>query len=73
MRAQVDEATGELKAMVNHHRPLVQGAAAQHLSLLRREGVVSGRREAQSICCRSSTPRADALMGSMLDLRCSAG
>lgn len=73
MRAQADEATGELKAMASRHRLLMQGAAAQHPSLLRRKGAVSGRREAQSICYRSSAPRADALMGSMLDLRCSAG
>jgi DNA-binding transcriptional ArsR family regulator len=51
---------------------LAQSVVSQHLSLLRRDGVVSGRREAQSIFYRISDPRVHALMGTMFEQFCRA-
>src|SRR5579883_1590976 len=49
---------------------LAQSVVSQHLSLLRREGVVSGRREAQSILYSISDPRVRKLMTTMFALFC---
>ena len=49
---------------------LAQSVVSQHLSLLRRDGVVSGRREAQSIYYRISDARVQALMQTLFDQFC---
>ena len=49
---------------------LAQSVVSQHLSLLRRDGVVSGRREAQSIYYRISDERVQALMQTLFDQFC---
>ena len=49
---------------------LAQSVVSQHLSLLRRDGVVSGRREAQSIYYRISDARVHALMQTLFDQFC---
>lgn len=41
---------------------LAQATVSQHLALLRRDGVVSGRRDAQTIHYRIADPRVQALM-----------
>ena len=50
---------------------LAQSVISQHLSLLRRDGVVSGRREAQTIYYRISDARVQALMTTLFDQFCS--
>jgi DNA-binding transcriptional ArsR family regulator len=52
---------------------LAQATVSQHLSLLRRDGVVSGRREAQTIHYRISDPRAQALMATLFQQFCVDG
>lgn len=49
---------------------LGQSVVSQHLSLLRRDGVVSGRREAQTIHYRISDPRVQALMTTLFEQFC---
>lgn len=49
---------------------LAQSVVSQHLSLLRREGVVTGRREGQSILYRIADERTRALMSALADLFC---
>jgi ArsR family transcriptional regulator, virulence genes transcriptional regulator len=49
---------------------LTQSVVSQHLSLLRRDGVVSGRREAQTIYYRISDERVRALMSTMFEQFC---
>lgn len=51
---------------------LAQSVVSQHLSLLRRDGLVSGRRDAQSIYYRISDKRVRALMRTMFALFCDA-
>lgn len=49
---------------------LTQSVVSQHLALLRRDGVVSGRREAQTIYYRISDERVQALIGTMFEQFC---
>jgi DNA-binding transcriptional ArsR family regulator len=49
---------------------LAQATVSQHLSLLRRDGVVSGRREAQTIHYRISDARVQALMATLFEQFC---
>ncbi len=49
---------------------LAQATVSQHLSLLRRDGVVTGRREAQTIHYRISDPRVQALMTTLFEQFC---
>jgi len=49
---------------------LAQSVVSQHLSLLRRDGVVSGRREAQTIYYRISDARVRALMTTLFQQFC---
>ncbi|MFT3791536.1 MAG: metalloregulator ArsR/SmtB family transcription factor [Rudaea sp.] len=49
---------------------LAQSVVSQHLSLLRREGVVAGRRDAQSIRYRIADARVRKLMATMFALFC---
>ncbi|RAO78280.1 ArsR family transcriptional regulator [Dyella jiangningensis] len=49
---------------------LAQSAVSQHLSLLRRDGLVAGRREGQSIYYVISDERVHALMAKLFDLFC---
>lgn len=49
---------------------LAQSVVSQHLSLLRRDGVVSGRREAQTIYYRIGDARVQALMTTLFEQFC---
>jgi len=49
---------------------LAQSVVSQHLSLLRRDGVVVGRRDAQSILYRIADPRVSGLMTTIFALFC---
>jgi ArsR family transcriptional regulator, virulence genes transcriptional regulator len=49
---------------------LAQSVVSQHLSLLRRDGLVAGRREGQSIHYAISDPRVRALMARLFELFC---
>jgi len=49
---------------------LAQSVVSQHLSLLRREELVSGRREGQSVFYAISDPRVHALMARLFELFC---
>ncbi|QNK03118.1 ArsR/SmtB family transcription factor [Dyella telluris] len=49
---------------------LAQSVVSQHLSLLRRDGLVSGRREGQSIYYAISDDRVHALMQRLFELYC---
>ena len=49
---------------------LTQTVVSQHLSLLRRDGVVAGRRDAQSIHYRISDERVRVLMGTLFEQFC---
>lgn len=61
-----ERSVGDLAAALG----LAQSVVSQHLSLLRREGVVAGRREAQSILYRISDPRVEKLMATLFALFC---
>lgn len=61
-----ERSVGELAQALD----LAQSVVSQHLSLLRRDGVVSGRREAQSIYYRISDERVQALMQTLFDQFC---
>lgn len=52
---------------------VAQATVSQHLSLLRRDGVVSGRREAQTIHYRITDVRVQALMTTLFDQFCVDG
>ncbi|WP_230473478.1 ArsR/SmtB family transcription factor [Dyella choica] len=49
---------------------VAQSVVSQHLSLLRREGLVQGRREGQSIYYRISDERVHALMAALHEVLC---
>ncbi len=49
---------------------LAQSVVSQHLSLLRRDGVVAGRRDGQSIHYAICDDRVRALMGTLFELFC---
>ncbi|MGC1548673.1 MAG: metalloregulator ArsR/SmtB family transcription factor [Rhodanobacter sp.] len=49
---------------------LAQSVVSQHLSLLRREGLVAGRRESQSIYYNICDERVHALMAKLFELFC---
>ena len=49
---------------------LAQSVVSQHLSLLRRDGLVAGRREGQSIYYAISDERVRALMDRLFELFC---
>lgn len=49
---------------------VAQSVVSQHLSLLRRDGLVSGRREGQSIYYAISDDRVHALMARLYELYC---
>ncbi|MEO9078509.1 MAG: metalloregulator ArsR/SmtB family transcription factor [Rhodanobacter sp.] len=61
-----ERSVGELALALD----LAQATVSQHLSLLRRDSVVSGRREAQTIYYRISDPRVQALMSTMFEQFC---
>src|SRR6185312_9790865 len=62
-----ERSVGELAQSLD----LAQSTVSQHLSLLRRDGVVSGRREAQTIHYSISDPRVRALMSTLFEQFCS--
>ena len=60
---------GELSVGELHDRvPLSQSALSQHLAVLRREGLVTTRREAQTIHYRIADPRVHELMPTVCSL-----
>lgn len=63
---QRERSVGELAQALE----LAQATVSQHLSLLRRDGVVSGRRDAQTIHYRISDPRVQALMRTLFEQFC---
>ena len=64
-----ERSVGELAELLD----LAQATVSQHLSLLRRDGVVSGRREAQTIHYSISDPRVQALMATLFEQFCVDG
>lgn len=50
--------------------PLSQSALSQHLALLRREGLVNTRREAQSIIYSLDSEKANAVLVTLYDVYC---
>lgn len=67
--ASSERSVGELAQALG----VAQATVSQHLSLLRRDGVVSGRREAQTIHYRITDPRVQALMTTLFDQFCIDG
>lgn len=63
---QGERSVGELAQALN----LAQSEVSQHRSLLRRDGVVNGRREAQSIHYRISDARVQALVRTPFEQFC---
>ena len=61
-----ERSVGELAASLG----LAQSATSQHLSLLRRDGVVAARREGQSIRYSIRDERVRVLMGTLFELFC---
>jgi DNA-binding transcriptional ArsR family regulator len=49
---------------------LSQSALSQHLALLRADGIVSTRRDAQTLYYRISDPRVATLLGALRDIYC---
>jgi DNA-binding transcriptional ArsR family regulator len=64
--AQGERSVGELNAEV----PLSQSALSQHLSVLRRDGLVSTRRESQTIYYSLAEGPAARVIGLLHDLYC---
>ena len=63
-----ERSVGEL----NTHVPLSQSALSQHLSVLRKAGLVSTRRESQTIYYSSSDPRVAAMLDALYQLFCAS-
>lgn len=63
---QEELSVGELNTRV----PLSQSALSQHLSVLREAGLVSTRRESQTIYYRLSDERAEALLHTLYQIFC---
>ncbi|AIF46059.1 ArsR family transcriptional regulator [Dyella japonica A8] len=61
-----ERAVGELAEALG----LAQSVVSQHLSLLRRDGLVTGRRDGQSIYYAISDDRVHALMARLFELYC---
>ena len=59
-------AVGEMQRRVG----LSQSALSQHLAKMRDEGLVSFRRESQTLWYRIADPRVQALLASLYDLYC---
>jgi DNA-binding transcriptional ArsR family regulator len=55
---------------LNEHVPLSQSALSQHLAVLRRDGVVEARREAQNVFYSLAPGPAAELLGVLHDLYC---
>lgn len=62
--SQGEKSVGELEQLVN----LSQSALSQHLARLRREQLVSTRRDAQTIFYSISSDEAQAVLGTLYDL-----
>ena len=52
---------------------LSQPALSQHLALLREDGLVATRREAQAVHCRIADPRVGSLLSFLHDTYCDIG
>lgn len=64
--AQGEHSVQELQKLVG----LGQSALSQHLAILRYEGLVSTRREAQSIFYSLASAEAEKLLGTLYDIYC---
>ncbi len=64
--AEGEKSVGELEQVVG----LSQSGLSQHLALLRREGVVATRRDAQFIFYRLASPEAHAIMRTLYEAFC---
>lgn len=64
--AEGEKSVGELERLVG----LSQSGLSQHLALLRRKGIVSTRREAQSIYYSLASAEAEAVMATLYDVFC---
>lgn len=64
-----EHSVGELQTRI----PLSQSALSQHLGVLRREGLVDTRREAQTIYYRLADKRARRLIPVLYELFCEGG
>src|SRR5690349_10586468 len=65
---------GELSVgQINERVELSQSALSQHLAKLREEGLVTTRREAQTIYYRLSSGPAQRIIASLHDIYCGAG
>ena len=80
MRSAADEASELLKALANRHRLLILcqlvdrersvGELAEHLALLRRDGLVAARREGQTIWYSISSAPTRALLQTLYRIYC---
>lgn len=57
-------------SVLNAHLPLSQSALSQHLSVLRRDGLVQTRREAQTIYYRLAEGPATRVVATLHDIYC---
>lgn len=64
--AEGEKTVGELERLVG----LSQSGLSQHLALLRRKGIVSTRREAQSIFYSLASAEAEAVMATLYEMFC---
>jgi len=64
--AEGEKAVGELEGVVG----LSQSALSQHLSVLRQQGLVTTRREGQSICYSLASKEAQTIMLALHDVFC---
>lgn len=55
---------------MNEHVPLSQSALSQHLAKMRDEGLVSFRREAQTLYYRIENPAVAKIVGALKDIFC---
>lgn len=55
---------------INSHVPLSQSALSQHLAILRNSGMVTTRREQQTIHYRLANPGVHAIMGQLYEQFC---
>ena len=55
---------------LNDHIPLSQSALSQHLAVLRKEEVVTTRRESQTIYYRLNDPRVESIIQNLYNVFC---
>ncbi|USD37599.1 MULTISPECIES: helix-turn-helix transcriptional regulator [Ferrimonas] len=58
---------------LNEQVPLSQSALSQHLAVLRNEGLVTTRKEAQQVWYQLDSPEVEAVINLLYDLYCGKG